>query len=105
MDALGTTQNPVKKVVARMGEKVSQLKMDDGYLGDLLTLETLSLGIEGKACLWKSLKQVNDSRAAFSSVDFDALIKRAEGQRSAVEDWRLAVATAALREETPADNG
>lgn len=100
MSSLDATQNRVKQVVARIGEKASHLKLGSGELGTLLTLETLSLGIEGKACLWRSLKQVHDARAAFLSVDLDGLIKRAEDQRGALEPWRLAVAAAALSEAT-----
>ncbi len=99
MDSLDATQSRVKKVSARMGEKVSHLRLGGGDLGNLLALEGLSLGIEGKACLWKSLKEVKESNAALASVDFDALIKRAEEQRDAVERWRLAVAAVALSEQ------
>lgn len=98
MDRLGATQNRVKQVTARVGEKVTHLKLGGGDLGNLLTLEGLSLGIEGKACMWKSLKEVKEDNAAFAGVDFDALIKRAEEQREAVERWRLAVAAVALIE-------
>ena len=99
MDSLDVTPSRVKQVTARMGEKVSHLKLGGGDLGNLLTLEGLSLGIEGKACLWKSLKEVKERYAALASVDFDALIKRAAEQRDLVERWRLAVAAIALSEK------
>jgi len=98
MDRLDATQNRVKQVTSRIGEKVSHLKLGGGDLGKLLTLEGLSLGIEGKACMWKSLKEVKESNAAFAEVDFDALTKRAQEQREAVERWRLAVVAVALIE-------
>ncbi|MDQ6909984.1 MAG: hypothetical protein M3Z84_04240 [Actinomycetota bacterium] len=96
MDALGTTRNPVKKMAARVGEKLTHLNLEGGDLGNLLTLEALSLGVEGKACMWKSLEKVRDSSDVFAAVDFHALIKRAENQRAGIEEWRLAVATVAL---------
>jgi len=96
MSSLDATQSRVKQVTARMGEKVSRLELDDGDLGNLLTLEGLSLGIEGKACLWKSLGEVKERYAALGAVDFDALTRRAGDQREAVERWRLAVAAVAL---------
>jgi len=99
MSELDATQNRVKQVSARLGEKVSRLKLGGGDIGNLLALESLSLGIEGKAGMWKALKLVDNRRAAFASIDFDALIKRAEEQREAVERWRLAVAEVALSEE------
>jgi len=63
MESLDATQSRAKQVTARMGEKVSRLKLGDGDLGNLLTLEGLSLGIEGKACMWKSLKEVKEATA------------------------------------------
>ncbi len=99
MDSLDVTASRVKQVTARMGEKVSHLKLGGGDLGNLLTLEGLSLGIEGKACLWKSLREVKERYAALASVDFDALIKRAAEQRDSVERWRLEVAAVALSEK------
>ena len=77
-----------------------RLKLGGGDLGNLLTLEALSLGVEGKACMWKTLKHVHSGSVAFASGDFDALIKRAEDQRAGLEQWRLTVATVALSEET-----
>ncbi len=102
MDALGTTKNPVKKMAARVGEKLSHLNLEGGDLGNLLTLEALSLGVEGKVCMWKSLETVQDSDEAFASVNFPALIKRAEDQRAGLEEWRLAVATVALSKNATA---
>ncbi|MDQ6728583.1 MAG: hypothetical protein M3066_20850 [Actinomycetota bacterium] len=99
MSGLDATENRFKQVMARMGEKASHLKLGGGDLGNLLTLETLSLGIEGKACMWKSLMQVHGARGPFLAVDFEALIKRADDQRRALEPWRLAAATAALNEK------
>lgn len=102
MASLDATQNRVKQVTARVGEKVSRIKMGSGDLGNLLTLETLSLGIEGKAGMWKSLKEVRDEHPGFASVDLGALIKRAEEQRGAVERWRLVVAAVALSDKATA---
>lgn len=99
MSSLEAAESRLKQVVARLGEKASHLKLGGGDLGTLLTLETLSLGIEGKACMWKSLMQVHDARGAFLAVDFNALIKRADDQRRALEPWRLAAAAAALNEK------
>jgi len=99
LSSLDATENRLKQVVARMGEKASHLKLGAGDLGTLLTLETLSLGIEGKASMWKSLLQIHDPRGAFLAFDFDALIKRADDQRRALEPWRLAAAAAAFNEK------
>lgn len=102
MASLDASQNRVKQATARVAEKVSRIKMGSGDLGNLLTLETLSLGIEGKAGMWKSLKEVRDDHPGLASVDLDALIKRAEEQRGFVERWRLAAAAVALSNKATA---
>ncbi len=102
MGNLDATQNRVKQVAARIGEKASRLKLGSGDLGNLLALESLSLGIEGKAGMWKALRLIDDGRDVFASVDFENLIKRAGDQREAVERWRLAVAEVALKENETA---
>jgi hypothetical protein len=103
MDRCGTPRNPFKQAGAWLGEKVSRLKLgtEARELSNLLTLESLSLGIEGKACLWRSLKQVSASHEGLAGTDFDALIQRAETQRADLERERLALAAAALGTPAP----
>jgi len=40
MSSLDATENRLKQMVARMGEKASHLKLGGGDIGTLLTLET-----------------------------------------------------------------
>jgi len=83
-------------VTARLGWKVSRIKMGSGDLGNLLALETLSLGIGGKAGIRKSLKEVCDENPRLASVDLDVLIsgqkngavpRSAEGSLSPPLPW------------------
>jgi hypothetical protein len=50
-------------------------------------LEVLSLGVEGKAGLWRALNALGDP--ALAQFDFDALERRAAEQRLDIEAQRL----------------
>ena len=58
----------------------------------LIGLESLSLGIEGKARLWLALREVASGDPRLGDVDFDALTRRAEHQREDLEPYRLEAA-------------
>src|SRR2546423_9368727 len=65
MDRMEVTKNPVKEATTWLAEKLSRVKLTglssgEGELGLLIALETLSLGVEGKASLWRALKAVKD---------------------------------------------
>ncbi len=99
MARLGTSANPVKRGVTWLAEKAAALRFSgattrDPRLGTFLALETLSLGIEGKRCLWQALAAAADGTPELAGFDFDDLARRAERQRAAVERERLAWAAA-----------
>jgi hypothetical protein len=101
-DRLGTTSNPVKQGAAWVAEKASRVKFSavtsgNPELGTFLALETLSLGVEGKICLWRSLKAIADDDAALARTNFDELIERGETQRRALEAERMEVGASVLR--------
>ncbi|MGH8900486.1 MAG: hypothetical protein ACRDYA_02110 [Egibacteraceae bacterium] len=101
MERLGTAKNPIKQAATLLMEKLSRVKLGGSSSAEtdpsrLLMLETLYLGVEGKACLWRSLKQVAGNYTAMASTDFDTLIKRAETQKGRLEQERMAAATTAL---------
>jgi hypothetical protein len=101
MERLGIQQSPVKQAAGWIAEKVSRLKLSETMTGDhdlkrLLEFETLSLGIEGKLSMWRALIEVSDSHPELAVIDLGRLAKRAESQRSTLEDHRLQVATEAL---------
>jgi hypothetical protein len=102
MAKLGIETSPVKQVGAKVAELASRLKLGGGSdeTGRLLTLEALSLGIEGKACLWLSLQQVAEEYGALASLDLGELLKRAESQRKDVERERLTAAAEVLSVHT-----
>lgn len=101
INKLGIEKNPIKEATGWILEKVSRIKLSDtltgsGDLKRLLEFETLSLGIEGKLVMWRSLKEVSDSYPELASADLDSLMKRAENQRATLEEYRLQVARRAL---------
>jgi hypothetical protein len=101
MDRMGTPKNPVKQATTWIAEKASRLKLGGHTsgapeLGTFMALETLSLGVEGKASLWRALKGISPAYAELESMNLDDLIQRAEAQRRTLEEERLAAAVRAL---------
>jgi hypothetical protein len=101
MERLGIQQSAIKQGASWIAEKVSRLKLSETMTGNqdlkrFLEFETLSLGIEGKLSLWRALIEIRDSYAELAATDLARLAKRAESQRSSLEDHRLQVANAAL---------
>jgi hypothetical protein len=97
MERMGTSRNPVKQVTAWIAEKASWAKFSGLPAGDrdtglFMALESLSLGVEGKASLWRALKEVQDRYEALQEADLDLLIERAESQRQTLEEQRLSLA-------------
>ncbi|MGI8712416.1 MAG: hypothetical protein ACR2NR_04390 [Solirubrobacteraceae bacterium] len=100
MDQLGTSRNPAKQATTWIAEKLSRVKFSGAGGGDefgmFQALETLSLGVEGKAALWTALGDVGDRYPPLAAVDFDALHERARDQRRIIEDQRSAAARRAF---------
>lgn len=97
MSALNTTPSATKSALAEVGSKIMAPKFtgEDTPLNVFITLETLSIGIEGKACMWRALKTI-EGDPTLEGVQLDELIERAEDQRSRIEEKRIAIAPEAL---------
>jgi hypothetical protein len=101
MDRLGVKPDRLKQAGVVVAEVLGRTKLNGRLasyspLSRLDELEWLSLGIEGKASLWRSLKEVQAKLPAIADTDLDALIDRAEGQRKELEDFRTKAARQAL---------
>ena len=70
---------------------------DDDELNAFVTLETLSIGVEGKVCMWKALKTVESNYPGFGEYDIDDLLARATSQREKIEVQRQKLASRALK--------
>lgn len=60
-------------------------------LGLLEKLEILSLGVQGKRCLWQALECVEPSDERLQNTDHKKLITRAENPHQRLEEQRIGV--------------
>ena len=101
MERMGTTKNPVKQAGAWMTEKASRAKFSGLSSGEpdtglLMALESLTLGVAGKGCMWRVLRRVQDRYQALAGMDLDRLIERARTQHAQLEKERIKAATDVL---------
>jgi hypothetical protein len=101
MEKLGVEKSTVKQAGSWLMEKVSRIKFMTtervaGATRNLIELEALQLGVQGKEALWLSLEQVTDLDPRLSDFEFGALADRAEHQALAIEQQRLQAARAAF---------
>lgn len=97
MAGLAVEKSAIKTAAAEVGTKVMSPKFtsgDDDAMNAFVTLETLSIGVEGKTCMWTALAKLDDPTLA--DFDIDDLIARAQDQRARIEEQRLAIAPQAL---------
>ena len=98
MDALNTDRSATKVAAAEVGSKLMapKFKGTEDELNAFVTLETLSIGVEGKHCLWTALRTISDELPELEGFDVDELISRARDQRERIEAKRLEMAPHAL---------
>jgi hypothetical protein len=99
IDALGVDESASKTALAEVGSKLMGPKFtagEDDQLNAFVTLETLSIGVEGKVCMWKALKTVESEYPAFEQFNVDELLARATSQREKIEAQRQKMAPLAL---------
>jgi hypothetical protein len=99
MEELDVPRDRLKVASAWAAEKVGRLKLNGSLfsyspLSRLVELEGLSLGVTGKRSMWENLKRATPGGA--SSVDFDALIARADSQLERLVDLRTRAAAEAF---------
>jgi hypothetical protein len=101
MEWLGVKPSRVKLAAGSVLEKMSRLAFARGIRSDpelsrLLELEMLSLGVEGKLALWRTLKTLGAAGEELPATELDRLIERAMQQRERIEQHRLEAARKAL---------
>lgn len=97
--ALGVRVPAYKVVGGWVLEKAGRLKANGHLvtrspLSDLVELEAMRLGVEGKACLWRALLQLEDPR--LDAAALRVLLERALAQAGALEELRLRTASRVL---------
>jgi hypothetical protein len=101
MTRLHVTESRPRKATAWLAERLAWLKLrldDSGHGAFRLfeSLEAVSLGIEGKLGLWRTLAAIAPTVGEVSGLDYETLMRRATDQRGRAEALRLAAAQAAL---------
>ncbi|MCX4404147.1 hypothetical protein OG840_21095 [Streptomyces sp. NBC_01764] len=101
MDTLGVPALRYKVFAGRLGEKARLLKFNGRVtrrsgMSEVLELETLRLGIEGKSLLWQTLLSLTPDKG-LDRARLRDLQDRARRQIGTVEDVRREEAVGALR--------
>jgi hypothetical protein len=101
MRRLGIGRSEAKEILARIAELAGRLKANgrivrSSPLSRLVELEVLIMGIQGKASLWRSLREVAGSHPELVAAELERLLERAEAQQGLLEDARAEVARGAL---------
>ncbi|MFJ7157261.1 hypothetical protein ACIQUQ_20225 [Streptomyces sp. NPDC101118] len=95
MEAFDVPVMHVKSLVVRLAEKAARTKPNGRLiarspLSDLLELEAIRLGVEGKLALWRSLANVARTDSRVDRAAMHRLAARAERQIALLEGLRLA---------------
>ncbi len=93
MARLGIQVSRAKVAIGRLAEKAVHLKpnahlADRSPLSDVLELEAMRLGVEGKASGWRTLRALADVDARLDAARFDTLLERATRQAELLETLR-----------------
>ncbi len=90
-----------KVFAAWAGEKAGRLKLNGHLLtrsplSGLEETEMLRLGVEGKAAVWRTLRELADGESRLDAGYLDQLLARANRQRSTLESLRVSLARQVL---------
>jgi hypothetical protein len=101
LSQLDADESTLKRAAAWLVEKVGRAKLslaerEDPALARLEGLESLALGIQGKAGLWRALAEVAAQDPRLGGHQFGTLEIRAVAQHAIVERERIAAAREAL---------
>ncbi len=101
MRRLGVRVRPYKVALGWTLEKLGRVKTNGRLvsrspLSDLVELEGLRLGVQGKEAGWLSLAAVADRYDALDRAELERLAERARGQAEELEQLRISAATRVL---------
>jgi hypothetical protein len=102
MAALGVPVRGYKVWAGWVAEKAGRLKLNGSLrsrspLSDLVELEMMRLGVEGKAAGWQTLRTLASSRQELDAARLDRLLARAQEQSGRLEDLRTDAVAEAFR--------
>ncbi|MFD7630592.1 hypothetical protein ACFV7Q_32000 [Streptomyces sp. NPDC059851] len=95
MTALDIPAMHARSALGRIGEMAGRLKLNGRLvtrspLSDVLELEAMRLGVEGKAAAWRSLQSLASTDARLDRGSIDRLLERAQRQSGLLESLRTA---------------
>ncbi len=98
MAKLGVPTRQYKVWAGWVVERAARLKLNGHLRGrsplsSLIELETLRLGVEGKAAAWRTLRELGERDGRFDVQRLDLLLDRAHEQIETLEDLRVQTAT------------
>ncbi|MFD6110999.1 hypothetical protein ACFWG0_12920 [Streptomyces yangpuensis] len=87
-----------RAALGRLAEKVGRLKLNGRILSrsplsDVLELEAMRMGVEGKAACWRSMRSLARTDPRIDTALIEELLQRAEQQIRALEAMRSACAS------------
>lgn len=97
MQALDVPVRQYKVYAGWAAEKLARLKLNGHLterspLSDLVEIEGVRLGVDGKLALWRTLRSLSESDRRLARPRLDDLVGRAERQIATLEELRLATA-------------
>ena len=103
MAALNVPQDHIKVAGGWLGEKLGRLKLNGRLftrspLSYVIELETMRLGVDGKAACWQTLLSLSEHDDRLDRAQLDELRRRAEAQKDTLEQLRRRAVTAVFTE-------
>lgn len=106
MRDLGFAVQPAKSALAWAAERAGRLKPNGRLVGrsplsSVVELESMRMGVEGKASCWRTLRVLADEDSRLSASELDALVERAEEQAKRLEEMRVGMLAPTFRPRDP----
>ncbi|WP_188308147.1 hypothetical protein [Streptomyces sp. CBMA123] len=101
MNSLGVPVRHYRTWLGLAGERIARLKPNGSLvrrspLSDLVELEAMRTGVEGKTALWQALRAIADTDPRLDPDDLDRLIERARDQTRTLKGWHRSVSSKVL---------
>ncbi|MGV9264912.1 hypothetical protein ACWDRR_09645 [Kitasatospora sp. NPDC003701] len=101
MHRLGVPVRHYRTWLGLAGERIARLKPNGTLvrrtpLSDLVELEAMRAGVEGKAALWRALRAIADDEPRLNPTELDQLAGRAADQARILTGWHRAVSAEVL---------
>ncbi|MER7673233.1 hypothetical protein ABTY61_32900 [Kitasatospora sp. NPDC096128] len=101
MNGLGVPVRHYRTWLGLAGERIARLKPNGSLvrrspLSDLVELEAMRAGVEGKTALWQALRAIADTDPRLDPDGLDRLIERARDQTRTLKGWHQSVSREVL---------